>query len=173
MVAICSAIHGYLPRTDGVCLSDNPLCCYRRSIKFWVWAPESTAVFWWISHRARRFDLGTLPGFTGHRGFWRQSARRDRRRWRIPGFIGSAPVLGATLKVRPWNCRFAGRACRSLVYAINPVGQIVGVFFALDFQRPSGLFAEESSPPISILLSSAKRFGSGRRQHQCSVGTPG
>jgi probable HAF family extracellular repeat protein len=120
--------------------------------------PDRDAAFW-PTPQSPPIDLGTLPGFTGSRGFGVNP------RGEIVGVayavLSARPLFWASTQSAPMELPGLPVGFAGLASAISPVGQIVGTFFASDFSAPQPVvWPRSNAAPIYLPeLSETLRFG--------------
>ena len=122
--------------------------------------PDRDAAFW-PTPQSPPIDLGTLPGFTGSRGFG-VNPRGEIVGYGSPTrFYRLGPCFGQALKVRPWNCP----VCRSGLQVWRPPSvqsaRLSATFFASDFSvlQPVVWPRSNAAPIYLAELSETLRFG--------------
>ena len=120
--------------------------------------PDRHAAFW-PTPQSPPIDLGTLPGFTGSRGFGVNP------RGEIVGVaypvLSARPLFWASTQSAPMELPGLPVGLAGLASAISPVGQIVGEFFASDFSvfQPVVWPRSNAAPIYLAELSETLRFG--------------
>ncbi len=120
--------------------------------------PDRDAAFW-PTPQSPPIDLGTLPGFTGSRGFGVNP------RGEIVGaaypVLSARPLFWASTQSAPMELPGLPVGLAGLASAISPVGQIVGEFFASDFSVSQPVvWPRSNAAPIYLAeLSETLRFG--------------
>ena len=120
--------------------------------------PDRDAAFW-PTPQSPPIDLGTLPGFTGSRGFGVNP------RGEIVGaaypVLSARPLFWASTQSAPMELPGLPVGLAGLADAISPVGQIVGEFFASDFSvfQPVVWPRSNAAPIYLAELSETLRFG--------------
>ena len=121
--------------------------------------PDRDAAFW-PTPQSPPIDLGTLPGFTGSRGFGVNPRGEIVGYDRLPGF-SARPLFWASTQSAPMELPGLPVGFAGLASAISPVGQIVGEFFASDFSAAQPVvWPRSNAAPIYLPeLSETLRFG--------------
>ena len=120
--------------------------------------PDRHAAFW-PTPQSPPIDLGTLPGFTGSRGFGVNP------RGEIVGVaypvLSARPLFWASTQSAPMELPGLPVGLAGVASAISPVGQIVGTFFASDFSVSQPVvWPRSNAAPIYLAeLSETLRFG--------------
>jgi probable HAF family extracellular repeat protein len=123
--------------------------------------PDRDAAFW-PTPQSPPIDLGTLPGFTGSRGFG-VNPRGEIVGYALAAYpvLSARPLFWASTQSAPMELPGLPVGLAGLADAISPVGQIVGVFFALDFSVSQPVvWPRSNAAPIYLAeLSETLRFG--------------
>ena len=123
--------------------------------------PDRDAAFW-PTPQSPPIDLGTLPGFTGSRGFG-VNPRGEIVGYALAAYpvLSARPLFWASTQSAPMELPGLPVGLAGLADAISPVGQIVGVFFASDFSVSQPVvWPRSNAAPIYLPeLSETLRFG--------------
>ena len=122
--------------------------------------PDRDAAFW-PTPQSPPIDLGTLPGFTGSRGFGINPRGQMVGYDFLPDFSEARPLFWASSQSAPMELPGLPVGFAGLASAISPVGQIVGTFFASDFSVSQPVvWPRSNAAPIYLPeLSETLRFG--------------
>ena len=122
--------------------------------------PDRDAAFW-PTPQSPPIDLGTLPGFTGSRGFGINPRGQMVGYDFLPDFSVVRPLFWANSQSGPIELPGLPVGFAGLASAISPVGQIVGQFVPSDDSRVWPVFWSNSNTPAIYLPLVSNQFPNG------------